>query len=127
MKPEPRMPWSSGSPEPFAQNLSAAEEIKTGGARAFTRDPKATLREAIKLRQDYRRQARTPEQYRERGRLIRQKPDRELGDRRLKDPDNQQRLDGIGLRHDNGRVLLFWSIRRLSPPTTAPNGGCAEP
>ncbi|MDB6133173.1 MAG: hypothetical protein JWM59_1416 [Verrucomicrobiales bacterium] len=46
------------------KNLSAVEEAKTGRAKAFTRELKATLREAIRLWRDHREQACTPEPYR---------------------------------------------------------------
>ncbi|RYD27542.1 MAG: hypothetical protein EOP86_24375, partial [Verrucomicrobiaceae bacterium] len=62
-----------------------------------------------------REQACTPEQYRQRGRMIRQRLDRQLRDRRLRDPDNQRLLDGIGLQHDNGRVLLFLERPEMEP------------
>ncbi|MDB6135374.1 MAG: Transposase family protein [Verrucomicrobiales bacterium] len=97
------------------KNLSAAEETKTGRAKAFTRELKATLREAVKLWRDHREQACAPEQYRQRGRMIRQRIDRQLRDRRLRDPDNQRLLDGIGLQHDNGRVLLFLERPEMKP------------
>ncbi|MES2708321.1 MAG: transposase [Verrucomicrobiota bacterium] len=97
------------------KNLSVVEETRSGRARAFTRELKVTLREAIKLWQDCRSQACTPEQYRERGQAIRQKLDRQLRDRRLKDPGNQRLLDGIGRQHDNGRVLLFLEHPEIEP------------
>ncbi|RYD30072.1 MAG: hypothetical protein EOP86_20615 [Verrucomicrobiaceae bacterium] len=97
------------------KNLSAVEETKTGRARAFTRELKAALREAVKLWRDHREQSRTPEPYRERWRLIRQKLDRQLRDRQLRDPDNQRLLNGIGLQHDNRRVLLFLERPEIEP------------
>ncbi|RYH00171.1 MAG: hypothetical protein EON58_01170 [Alphaproteobacteria bacterium] len=97
------------------KNLSAAEETKTGRAKAFTRELKATLREAIQLWRDHRAGECAPESYRERGRLIRQKLDRQLRDRRLKDPDSQRQFDGIGLQHDNGRVLVFLECPEMEP------------
>ncbi len=97
------------------KNLSAVEETRTGRARAFTSGLKATLREAIKLWQDYRARACTLQQYRERGRTIRQTLDRQLRDRRLKDPDHQRLLEGIGRQHDNGRVLLFLQHPEIEP------------
>jgi transposase len=97
------------------KNLSAVEETKTGRALAFTKELKATLREAIKLWRDHRTGECAPEPYRERGRIIRQKLDRQLRDRRLRDPDNQRLLDGIGLQHDNGRVLLFLERPEIEP------------
>ena len=97
------------------KNLSTVEEGKTARAKAFPRELKATLREAVKLWRDQREQACTPEPYRERGRIIRRKLDRQLRDRRLKDPDNQRLLNGIGLQHDNGRVLLFLERPEMEP------------
>lgn len=97
------------------KNLSVVEETRSGRALAFTRELKATLREAIKLWQDHRAGDCTVEQYRERGQLIGQKLDRQLRDRRLKDPDHQRLLDGIGRQHDNGRVLLFLEHPEIEP------------
>lgn len=97
------------------KNLSIVEETKTGRAKAFPRELKTTLREAIKLWGDHRAGECAPETYRERGRLIRQRLDRQLRDRRLRDPDNQRLLNGIGLQHDNGRVLLFLERPEMEP------------
>lgn len=91
------------------------EETKTGRAKAFTRELKTTLREAIKLWRDHRAGECATEPYRERGRRIRQSLDRQLRDRRLRDPDNQRLLDGIGIQHDNGRVLLFLERPEIEP------------
>ena len=38
-----------------------------------------------------------------------------LRPRLLKDQDNQRLLDGIGLQHDRGRVLLFLHDPRIEP------------
>ncbi|MCW5977903.1 MAG: hypothetical protein KIT09_07485 [Bryobacteraceae bacterium] len=47
-----------------------------------------------------------------------------LRPRFLSDPDNQRRLDGIGLQHDRGRLLLFLHPPDLVEPTNN-RSGCA--
>ena len=97
------------------KNLSTVEETKTGRALVFTRELKATLREALKLWQDYGSGACPLERYREEGQKLHQKLDRQLRDRKLKDADHQRLLDGIGRQHDNGRVLLFLKHPEIEP------------
>ena len=97
------------------KNLSTVEETKSGRALAFTRELKATLREAIKVWQEYRDGTCGLEAYREQGAKIRQRLDHQLRDRRLKDTDHQRLLDGIGRQHDRGRVLLFLEHPQIEP------------
>ena len=97
------------------KNLSVVEEARTGRAQAFTRELKATLREAIHLWHEYRGGACSLEEYQERGQIIRQKLNRQLRDRKLKDADHQRLLDGIGRQHDRGRVLLFLEHPEIEP------------
>jgi hypothetical protein len=97
------------------QNLSAVEKTKNGRARAFSGDLKATLREVIKVWQECRAGTCGLETYRERGSRFRQRLDHQLCDRRLKDTDHQRLLDGIGRRHDRGRVLLFPMHPEIEP------------
>ncbi|RYD29186.1 MAG: hypothetical protein EOP86_22060 [Verrucomicrobiaceae bacterium] len=86
------------------------------GCCSSARELKVTLlREAIRLGRDHRTGECAPEPYRERRRPIRQKLDRQLRDRRLRDPDNQRLLDGIGVQHDNRRVLLFPERPEIEP------------
>jgi transposase len=97
--------WTGKRADRGAFSLSTVEETRTGRAWAFTRELKATPREAIKLWWDHW----------ERGRLVRQRIDRHPRDRRLKAPDNQRLLDGIGRQHDNGRILLFLERPEMEP------------
>ena len=97
------------------KNLSTVEETKTGRALTFTRELKATLREALKLWQDHRSGACPLERYRQEGQMLHQKLDHQLRIRKLKDADHQRLLDGIGRQHDNGRVLLFLKHPEIEP------------
>lgn len=97
------------------KNLSTVEETKTGRALVFTRELKATLREALKLWQDHRSGTCSLERYREEGEELHQKLNHQLRDRKLKDADHQRLLDGIGRQHDNGRVLLFLRHPEIEP------------
>lgn len=103
------------------KNLSMVEETRQGRAKCFTRELKATLREALALWQQYRAQRCTLRAYRARGKRIKEKLDWQLRDRVLSDADNQRLLDGIGRQHDNGRVLLF-----LERPEIEPTNNSAE-
>jgi hypothetical protein len=90
-------------------------EARSGRALEFTRELKATLREAIKVWQEYRDGTCGLEAYREQGAEIRQRLDHQLRARRLKDTDHQRLLDGIGRQHDRGRVLLFLEHPEIEP------------
>ena len=84
-------------------------------ALAFTRDLKATLREAIKWWQDYRSGACNLEDYQEQDHRVRQKLDHQLRDHRLIDADHQRLLDGIGRQYHHGWVLLFLEHPEMQP------------
>jgi transposase len=98
------------------RNLSKINEVleeKAGPARGFGLKLKSILREARQLWRDHRAgKAKTFPADAER---IEDELTIHLRSRILKDEDNQRLLDGIGLQHDRGRVLLF-----LQDPTIEP-------
>jgi hypothetical protein len=94
------------------KNLSTVEETKSGRALTFTREPKETLREAIKVWQEYRDGTCGLEAYREKGTRIRQRLDHQLRDRRLKGkPLTEARwIEGAGV----GRLSqILYRMRKL--------------
>lgn len=103
------------------KNLSEVEKTKTGRARCFARELKATLREALELWQLYEAGGMEFREYRRRGEEIERHLDRQLRKRRLSDADNQRLLDGIGMQHERGRLLLF-----LLDPAIEPTNNRAE-
>ncbi len=103
------------------KNLSAAEEAKTGQAKAFTSGLKTILREAIKLWRDHREQAFPPEQYRERRRLVRQGLTISCGT-----AGSETRTISGGWKTSTcsmttGVFCSFWSARGSNRSKTAPN------
>lgn len=103
------------------KNLSEVEKTKTGRARCFSRELKATLREGLELWKLYESGGMEFREYRRRGEQIESKLDHQLRHRRLSDADNQRLLDGIGMQHDHGRLLLF-----LVDPAIEPTNNRAE-
>ena len=97
------------------KNLSEVEATKSGRAKTFTSALKVTLREGLKLWQDYRRGEMTLRAYRRRGRKIERGLGEQLRDRALSDADNQRMLDGIGYQHDRGRLTLFLERPEIEP------------
>jgi transposase len=83
-------------PSHLRKNLSEVEGTRTRRPRGFTRQVKATLREALTLWQEHKAGGCTEEEYRAGGKLIREKLTGQLRDRDLQDADNQRLLDGIG-------------------------------
>jgi transposase len=101
------------------RNVTEVVEKKTGRAKAFGLRLKGLLQQANQLWRE-QREARAPDYQAQVERI-----DRELTDhlriRCLKDRDNQRLLDGIGLQHDQGRVLNF-----LYKPQVEPTNNRAE-
>jgi transposase len=97
------------------KNLSQILEDKRGRARVFALELKDTLREALSLWQEYSGGKLSLEQYRHRGKKVQEKLTYQLRDRVLSDADNQRLLDGIGMQHDRGRVLLFLECPEIEP------------
>jgi len=105
----------------LCKNASNVEEIKKGRAKDFTRELKRILREAIKIWRDNKEGTIAEREFRRLGKEIDVELTWHLRDRKLKDPDNQRLLDGIGKQHDKGRVLLF-----LEEPEVEPTNNRAE-
>jgi hypothetical protein len=102
-------------------NLKKVEEVKSGPAKRFSSKLKAHLKSANELWKSYQREEIDLEAYRRRGQKLGKAITHHLRKRELSDPDNQRLLDGIGLEHDNGRLLLF-----LERPEVPPTNNHAE-
>ncbi len=103
------------------KNLSAVEEAKTGRARAFSRQLKATLREGIALWQQQQAGKLDRASYFARAEELDDRLTHQLRARILSDADNQRMLDGIGRQHERGRLTLF-----LLQPEIEPTNNRAE-
>ena len=103
------------------KNLSEVEQSKRGRARCFSRDLKKTLRDALDIWKQYSSGEISQRAYRRRGNKLEKQLTHQLRERRLSDVDNQRSLNGIGLQHDRGRVLLF-----LKHPEVEPTNNRAE-
>ena len=97
------------------KNLSTVEAHKTGRAKSFSRELKATLREGLALWQSYQRKELEIEDYRKQGREIEAKLDHQLRERTLSDADNQRLLKGISYQHERGRLVLFLERPEIEP------------
>jgi transposase len=100
-------------------NVVEVLERKRGRAQAFGRQLKALLQQANALWREQR--AGPVPGYAHRVQQIDQELTCLLRPRRLRDPDNQRLLDGIGRQHDLGRVLRF-----LYHPAVEPTNNRAE-
>jgi transposase len=103
------------------KNLSEVEAGKTGRAKTFSQQLKATLREALALWQSYQAEEMSLKSYRRRGAKIERTLDHQLRQRELTDADNQRLLKGIRLQHQRGRLALF-----LHEPDIEPTNNRAE-
>ena len=101
------------------ENINEVLERKTGRARSFGLKLKNILRQARQLWRDQR--AGEAENFPAEVERIEEELTTHLRHRMLKDEDNQRLLDGIGLQHDRGRVLLF-----LHDPTIEPTNNRGE-
>ena len=101
------------------ENINEVLEHKTGRARSFGLKLKSILREARQLWRDQR--AGKVEKFQAEVQRIEEELTMHLRARILKDEDNQRLLNGIGLQHDRGRVLLF-----LHDPTIEPTNNRGE-
>jgi transposase len=95
------------------ENINAVLEHKTGRARSFGLQLKSILREARQLWRDQR--AGKAKNFQTKVKRIEEELTTHLRPRYLKDKDNQRLLDGIGLQHDRGRVLLFLHDPAIEP------------
>jgi transposase len=95
------------------ENINEVLEYKAGRARSFGLKLKSILREARQLWRDQR--AGKAEKFQADVERIEEELTKHLRCRILKDEDNQRLLDGIGLQHDRGRVLLFLHNPAIEP------------
>jgi transposase len=95
------------------ENINEVLERKTGRARSFGLKLKSILCEARQLWRDQR--AGKGEKFQAKVERIEEELTTHLRPRLLKDKDNQRLLDGIGLQHDRGRVLLFLHNPAIEP------------
>jgi hypothetical protein len=103
------------------KNLSEVEKTKTGRAKTFALTLMVSLREALGLWKSYKSGEIDKSRYRQKGETLKQTIDYQLRNRSLKDADNQRMLEGIGMEHDQGRLLLF-----LENPAIEPTNNRAE-
>jgi hypothetical protein len=103
----------------FKENINEVLEHKAGRARSFGLKLKSILQKARQLWRDQR--AGKAKNFQTEAKRIEKELTSHLRPRILKDEDNQRLLDGIGLQHDRGRVLLF-----LHDPTIEPTNNRAE-
>jgi len=97
------------------------EKTKSGRARCFSRDLKETLRGALDIWKQYTSGEISQRAYRRRGNKLEKELTHQLRERCLSDADNQRLLNGIGMQHERGRVLLF-----LKDPEVEPTNNRAE-
>ena len=95
------------------RNVTEVVEKKTGRAKAFGLPLKGLLQQANQLWRK-QREAKIPD-YHAHVERIDQELTQHLRIRRLRDRDNQRLLDGIGLQHDQGRVLNFLYQSEVEP------------
>jgi hypothetical protein len=97
------------------ENIQAVLATQQGKALWFGRTLQDLLQQARQLWRAYRNG--TAPDFATQGERIEQKITDHLRPRRLSDPDNQRLLDGIGLQHDRGRLMLFLHQPDLVEPT----------
>jgi transposase len=102
-------------------NIKKVAEQKTGAAKAFPSELKRQLKAANELWKKFEAKEISRAEYRRRGQEASTALSHLLRQRKLTDADNQRLLDGIGLEHDNGRLLLF-----LERPEVPPTNNYAE-
>jgi hypothetical protein len=95
------------------ENIHEVLEHKTGRARSFGLKLKSILQDARQLWRDQR--AGKADKFQAEVERMEGELTHHLRPRILKDEDNQRLLDGIGLQHDRGRVLLFLHDSAIEP------------
>ena len=88
-------------------------ETKAGSARGFGLKLKGVLKDARQLWRDQR--AGKAEKFEAQAEPVEQDLTYHLRDRFLKDEDNQRLLDGIGLQHDQDKLLRFLHNPAVEP------------
>lgn len=94
------------------RNIEEVLETKAGSARGFGLKLKGVLKDARQLWRDQR--AGKAEKFEAQAEPVEQDLTYHLRDRFL-DEDNQRLLDGIGLQHDQGKVLRFLHNPAVEP------------
>lgn len=95
------------------RNVTEVLESKRGRAHQFGATLKVLLREGLTLW--HARGDLTPEEFRDRSQQLDEQLRQHLRHRILRDDDNQRLLDGIGLQHDQGRLLRFLETEGVEP------------
>jgi transposase len=103
------------------KNIKTAMDGKEGETRKFGDHLSELLREAIDLRKRFRNSELKKKEFAALGKDLGERLTEHLKPRELDDVDAQRLLDGIGMRHDNGQVLLF-----LENPNVEPTNNMAE-
>jgi len=101
------------------RNVREVVKRKSGRAKAFGGQLTGLLQQANQLWWEQRKGEAV--NYSQQAEDIAQKLTHLLRMRRLRDPDNQRLLDGIGWQHDQGRILSF-----LDQPEVEPTNNRAE-
>lgn len=95
------------------RNVTDVVETKQGRSRQFGATLNVLLREGLALW--HARRDLTAEQFRDRHRKLDEKLTHQLRHRLLRDADNQRLLDGIGIQHDQHRLLQFLEKEGVEP------------
>lgn len=95
------------------RNAAKLEREKAGRAAQFSRGLKELLQKALAL--PARQEEMRPGAYRKQVRAITQELTTHLRDRRLRDPDNQRLLNGVGAQNDRGHLLRFLEQEEVEP------------
>ena len=101
------------------ENINEVLEHKTGASRSFGLKLKSILRDSRQLWRDQR--AGKAKDFQAKTEQFESELTAHLRPYIVKDAANQRLLDGIGLQHDGGRVLLF-----LHDPSIEPTNNRAE-
>ena len=97
------------------KNLSVVEEAKTGRAKSFSTQLKASLREGIALWHEQQAGRLEWGEYLALAEALDYRLAHQLRRRQLIDADNQRMLDGIGKQHERGRLTLFLLEPQIEP------------
>ena len=97
------------------KNISQAAEGKSGAALAFLKKLQALLREAIKLWQRQQNGEIGAATFERERKELSARLTAHLHPRKFRAAAAQRLLDGIGMRHDHGQVLLFLERPEIEP------------
>ncbi len=105
----------------IVENLSEVLEKKRGRARSICEGLKNSLRQCLRLWQQYHNDESTLNQYEEESLKKIYELDHYLRDRTLKDSDNQRMRNELGRHFDQGNLTMF-----LEDPEVEPTNNIAE-